>query len=302
MFPVTDSSATIVDCLLSAMQGLGVEITYGEGVEAIRRLPDGSLELLSDQGRRFQARACLLSAGSLSNSPLSETLEQLGHTLVSPVPSLFTFKLPQETLADLAGVSVPEVTLTLREIKLSQSGPLLITHTGLSGPAVLKLSAWAARELHALGYHFRVRVQWLPGGVPELREVLERFRREHPKKRLDTIGPPSLPRRLWQRLVQLARADSFTWSQLPAARRDDLLELLSGQELPVEGKSTHKEEFVTCGGVALKEVDFRTMESRICPGLYFAGETLDIDGVTGGFNFQAAWTTSHIAGSAIAAQ
>ncbi|MCC5834633.1 MAG: NAD(P)/FAD-dependent oxidoreductase [Opitutales bacterium] len=300
MFPVSNTSATIIDCLLGEMNRLGVQVQYGVRLTDIRRTSDGQLELELADGNRMLTKACLLATGSLVQSSLPDTLQALGHRMVAPVPSLFSFKIPGPELKDLAGVSVPEATVRLPGSKMQQSGPMLITHTGLSGPAILKLSAWAARRLHESNYHFPVHIQWVPGSFDEIRQSFETMRREHPKKRVDNLGPLSVPKRLWQRFVDMAGAGSYIWSQLPAHCRDRLIELMYRQELQVQGKSTHKEEFVTCGGVSLKDVNFRTMESRRCPGLYFAGETLDLDGVTGGFNFQAAWTTGYLAGSAMA--
>lgn len=300
MFPASDESASIIDCLLSEIDRLGVQMRYGIGIVALRRTPEGLLQLTLSDGSQILTQACLLATGSMTQSSLPAELEALGHHMVPPVPSLFSFKIPGSELKDLAGVSVPEATVRLPGTRQQQSGPMLITHTGLSGPAILKLSAWAARELHASDYHFPVHIQWVPGSFEDIRQGFESMRREHPKKRVDSQGPIAIPKRLWQRFAETAEASDYIWSQLPADRRDCLIDLVSRQELRVEGKSTHKEEFVTCGGVSLKDVNFRTMESRRCPGLYFAGETLDIDGVTGGFNFQAAWTTSYLAGSAIA--
>lgn len=300
MFPVSDQSASIIDCLLSELNRLRVQIQYGVALEAIQRTPDGLLSLQLSVGSRIHAHACLLASGSLAQSSLPSQLEALGHRIVSPVPSLFSFKIPGPELHDLAGVAVPEAIVRLPGTRQQQSGPMLITHSGLSGPAILKLSAWAARELHACDYQFTVQIQWVPGSFEEIRQGFETMRQEHPKKRVESQGPTAIPKRLWQRFVETAEASDYIWSQLPANRRDRLIDLISRQELKVSGKSTHKEEFVTCGGVSLKDVDFRTMESRRYPGLFFAGETLDIDGVTGGFNFQAAWTTAHLAGTAMA--
>ncbi len=301
MFPTSDESASIIDCLLGEMQRLGVRVRYGIGLEGICRGPEGLLELLLSDGSRIHAMACLLATGSLAQSKLPDQLEALGHRMIPAVPSLFSFKIPGSELKDLAGVSVPEATVRLPGSRQKQSGPMLITHTGLSGPAILKLSAWAARELHAVDYRFPIHVQWVPGSFEDIRESFENMRREHPRKRIESQSPIAIPKRLWQRFAETAEASNFIWSQLPAHHRDRLIELVSRHELQVQGKSTHKEEFVTCGGVSLKDVNFRKMESRRCPGLYFAGETLDIDGVTGGFNFQAAWTTGYLAGSAMAA-
>lgn len=300
IFPVSDSSSTIINCLLTELQRHGVDIQYGQKISAIHRLPDDTLEIVLQDAQTIRCTACLLASGSLAaDSALTAALSQLGHRIVPPVPSLFTFKLSGDVLEGLAGVSVDPARITLKGSKQHQSGPVLITHSGLSGPAVLKLSAWAARELHARRYQFEIIVEWLPGKPADTARLLETLRRTQARRKIENSGLRGLPKRLWQRLSQLAGASGYTWSQLPAAHRDRLLELIHHHTLQICGKSTHKEEFVTCGGICLADVDFRSMQSRVCPNIYFAGEVLDIDGITGGFNFQAAWTTAHIAGSSI---
>lgn len=300
IFPVSDSSKSIIDCLLNEMERLGVRLQYGLGLVDLRYEPQGQLELELSDGSRLRPKACLIATGSLGQSNLSDVLQLLGHRIIAPVPSLFSFKITGNELKDLAGISATDATVRVPGSRMQQSGPILITHSGLSGPAILKLSAWAARELNSCNYNFPIQVQWVPGSYEEIRHSLESIRRTHPKKHIERFGPLSIPKRLWQRFIEIVGSGNPIWSQLQAKHRDALLNLMYRQELSVKGKSTHKDEFVTCGGVCLKEVDFRTMESRRCPGLYFAGETLDIDGVTGGFNFQAAWTTGYLAGSAIA--
>lgn len=300
IFPVTDSSSTIVDCLLGLLEQHDVEILYGRTVEEIYPRQDGTIEVVLSDGGGLFPPACLVAAGSLSHARLAKSLQALGHTIVEPVPSLFTFRIPGPALRQLAGVSVPQATVSIPGTPLSQSGPLLVTHWGLSGPAVLKLSAWAARELHACRYQCEIEVQWVPEDAKSLRRLFDQLRAGHPKKLVENQGPDNLPKRLWARLVELAGASGQTWGHLPAAQRDQLIGLLTRHRLTVDGKSTHKEEFVTCGGVCLKEINFRTMESKVVPRLFFAGECLDIDGVTGGFNFQAAWTTGFLAGQAMA--
>ena len=229
--------------------------------------------------------------------------ESFGHRIVAPVPSLFTFNIKDPRLADISGVSVEHVEASLVGTKLRTDGPLLVTHWGLSGPVILKLSAWGARELASRNYQFVVRVSFAPGRTREdvVRE-LSAARAANPRKQLTTWCPLGLPLRLWERLVAAAGiAATATWTSVGNAALAALAGQISAADFKVEGKSLFKEEFVTCGGVRLSEVDFRTMESRLRPGLHFAGEVLDIDGVTGGFNFQAAWTTGWIAGRAMAA-
>jgi len=300
MFPVTDSSSTIIDCFLGELDRLGVKILYGRTVDQIHSRPDGTVEVILANGESLFPESCLLAAGSLARSRLLDSLTQMGHTIVPPVPSLFTFRIPGQELKNLAGLSVPTATVTQPESGLTQSGPLLVTHWGLSGPAILKLSAWGARELHAKDYKFSLDVRWTSEDPRSLRQTLDRYRHQNPKRQVANLGPECIPRRLWERFALLTGAERLTWGQLPADQRDRLIHLLFFQRLQVIGKSTHKEEFVTCGGVSLKEVNFQTMESRLCPGLFFAGESLDIDGVTGGYNFQAAWTTGYLAGRAMA--
>lgn len=299
MFPVTDSSQTILDCLMSAAEKAGVEIRISSGVRSIAResevwclqMADGS-ELVCDR---------LLWAGG-GCRPGENLVEALGHKIVPPVPSLFTFQVDLGWLRELSGVSLESAEVSVPGTGLKQTGPLLLTHLGVSGPAVLKISAWGARQLHAMKYRFTLVVKWLPG------ETVESLLREMQRRR-ETIGAQTvarsrmgtLPSRLWEQLLGQAGIPLETrWSKLSRGEAVRLAGVLSASELPVSGKSTNKEEFVTCGGVALSEVDFKTMESRLVPGLYFAGEALDIDGITGGYNFQAAWTTGWIAGNSMA--
>lgn len=300
IFPVSDSSATIIDCLLGQLKHFGVEILYGRTVEEIYPRQDGTIEIILSDGSCLFPPACLVATGSLARSRLAKSLQSLGHTIVEPVPSLFTFRIPGPVFRGLAGLSVAHAVVSVPGTGFSQSGPLLITHWGLSGPAVLKLSAWAARELHARRYQFEIEIQWLAQDGKALRRLFDGWRTGHPKKKVENLGPDNLPRRLWARLVEQTGAEGQTWGHLPADQRDQLIGTLTRQRLLVDGKSTHKEEFVTCGGVSLKDINFRTMESKKVPRLFFAGECMDIDGVTGGFNFQAAWTTGFLAGQAMA--
>jgi hypothetical protein len=252
----------------------------------------------------------LLATGGCRAAAAGQLAVDLGHTLEAPVPSLFTFHVGVPWLRGLAGVSVEEVEATVKHPTVQASkhqtlcerGPLLITHWGVSGPVVLRLSAWGARALHAMGYEFPLLVNWLPRlNAEEISKELDARRRSQPAKLIvnTTIAP--LPLRLWEQLVGAAGISRETrWSELSRAALHQFTQQLTRTELPVTGKSLNKDEFVTCGGVRLREVNFKTMESRLCPGLYFAGELLDVDGITGGFNFQAAWTTGWIAGQALA--
>ena len=301
MFPVTDDSATIVDCLIRAAHQSGVTIRTKAAVTGVTQA-DGTFRLQLKSGKGLVCDRLLLATGS---SPQGHRLAKaLGHTLESPVPSLFTFNIPDPVLHQLAGVSVNSAALKLSvpDAKpLKQTGSLLITHWGLSGPAVLKLSAWGARLLHNHCYQAQLQVNWLPGSNPEqVRRQLTAAKTNFPKRGIATYFPFKLPRRLWRYLVQrIGVKEGVLWSGLSKKALNQLVEELTQGNYQVNGKGVFKEEFVTCGGVQLKEINFKTMESRLCPGLYFAGEILDIDGVTGGFNFQSAWTTAWLAGQAM---
>jgi predicted Rossmann fold flavoprotein len=218
------------------------------------------------------------------------------------VPSLFSFHVSTPWLRSLPGVSIPDIEVSVSGTKLRERGPMLITHNGVSGPAVLRLSAWGARVLHGLGYHFILRLNWLPDLTEEaIRAQLQSLRQSNPNRLVMNSPLSPLPARLWEQLALAAGIDHETrWTTLARAKAHELAQVLTRTELEVNGKSLNQDEFVTCGGVSLREINFKTMESRITPGLYFAGELLDLDGVTGGFNFQAAWTTGWIAGHAMA--
>ena len=300
MFPVTDDSETIVDCLIQAARSTGVKVRTGAAVVSVSRQTN-EFEILLKSGEILQCDRVLLATGSSHIG--YQIAKSLGHQIEPPVPSLFTFNVLDSKLRDLAGVSVnAQLRLSLDgKTQLEQSGPLLITHWGLSGPAVLKLSAWGARMLHDCRYQATLLINWLPQYNPEvLRQKLLLVKSESPKKAIAVHRGIDLPHRLWQYLVaRVGISEADRWAELSNKALNLLiLELSQGQYL-IQGKGVFKEEFVTCGGVNLKEVNFKTMESRCCPSLYFAGEILDIDGVTGGFNFQSAWTTAYLAGQAM---
>jgi predicted Rossmann fold flavoprotein len=311
MFPVTDDSATIADCLIQAAERAGVKIVTSLGVRTAegRPAPGAGREALPPlfhltltDDRSLTCDRLLLATGGNRSSAGLTIAEKLGHTIVPPVPSLFTFHIDDKRLEGLSGVSVENAAAAVGDTKLRESGPLLITHWGLSGPAILKLSAWGARELAAMKYEFPLIVNF---AAPHTRDSLVRelaaVREAHPRKQIAPWSPLPMPQRLWERLVTSAGVAATTpWAQVGNLALGALAAQLTAAEFQVVGKSLFKEEFVTCGGVRLREVDFRTMESRVCPGLHFAGEVLDVDGVTGGFNFQAAWTTGWLAGQAMA--
>jgi hypothetical protein len=300
MFPVTDSAQTIIDCLLDAARAAGVKLRTHCGVESVKR--NGDQFELALGGETLVCDRLLLAMGGCRTAAVGQLAAALGHTLVEPVSSLFTFHIKTPWLRALPGVSLESAALSVPGAGLAERGALLVTHWGLSGPVVLRLSAWGARKLHALDYRFPLLVNWLPEFSPEQLTAEFLVRRETAGARL-VVNVPIAPlsARLWEALVQAAGIGRETrWSAFNRAQQHALIQQLTRTEFSVTGKSLNKDEFVTCGGVKLGEVDFKTMESRVCPGLYFAGELLDIDGLTGGFNFQAAWTTGWLAGKAMA--
>jgi len=301
MFPVTDSSQTIINCLVDAASAAGVRLFTRKGVEAVLRSAPG-FELKLSNGATTSCDRLLLATGGTRSNVGAEIARSLGHTLLSPVPSLFSFHVAEKWLRSLPGISVTDVEASVPQTALRERGPMLITHQGVSGPAILRLSAWGARILEGFDYQFSLRLNWLPA-MNEQRLVrnFRSLRESHPNRRITNSPVVELPARLWEQLVLTAGIDRETrWTTLSREKANRLAAQVVRTEVNVEGKSLNKEEFVTCGGVKLNEVDFKTMQSRIVPGLYFAGEVLDIDGITGGFNFQAAWTTGWIAGNAMA--
>jgi predicted Rossmann fold flavoprotein len=302
MFPTTNSSQTIIDCLLGAARAAGVKPHLNRGIDAATKRPDGGFELRLSDGETIVGDRLLLATGGCRAAALGQLAVALGHTLEPPVPSLFTFHVETPWLHELAGVSVETAEVSVPGTGLRERGALLLTHWGLSGPVILRLSAWGARELQRRDYRFPLRLNWLPHLSSEALTTEFQSRRETQPARLVMNTPIApLSARLWGRLVRAGGIPGDTrWAALSRAGRHQLVQQLLRTELPVTGKSLNKDEFVTCGGVRLSEVNLKTMQSRLCPGLYFAGELLDIDGLTGGFNFQAAWTTGWIAGQALA--
>ncbi|MDX6767422.1 MAG: NAD(P)/FAD-dependent oxidoreductase [Candidatus Methylacidiphilales bacterium] len=294
MFPLTDHSQTIIDCLEGEARRLGVEVRTGCGAERLEQT-GGGFAVHTPAGILHAARVLVASGGTRSGETLASAL---GHVIIPPAPSLFSFHIRNPLLEGLAGLSMARVAASVPETGLRQQGALLVTHNGLSGPAILRLSAWGARWMQEQNYHFPVKIDWLPDHGPDaLAERFRQVRAEWNRKQVGTLSPfPEIPQRLWERLA----ACSLNWSEWSRESEKILTDRLKQTTLSVAGKSMNKEEFVTAGGVDLAGVDLRTMESRTVPGLYFAGEALDIDGVTGGFNFQAAWTTGYLAGTAAA--
>lgn len=289
VFPVTDSSQTIIDCLVKEMKLQGVDFMMRTGVNDIEKLGDRLCVKLSS-GESIQAKKVLLATGSAEKG--FALAKALGHHIVSPVPSLFTFNVPSSPLLDLAGTSVSDVLVKVE--KQQQRGPLLITHWGFSGPAVIKLSAFAALDLHACDYQAIVTINYLPERVATCKQEKALY----PAKTLKSLKPAKFTENLWLRFLERTGLDSrLVLAKISDQNLDMLERMLTQDTFSIEGKTTYKQEFVTAGGIDLKEVDFRTMASKLCPCLYFAGEILNIDGITGGFNFQNAWSTSYLAGS-----
>ena len=312
MFPITDSSRTIIDCLLREARAAGVRLELNANVERVMRVQNGFEVVLAKRGSQCAVPEAgapifcdrlLLATGGCRAAVAGQLAVSLGHTLERPVPSLFTFHIETHWLRGLAGVSVPDAEVSVPETDLRERGAVLATHWGLSGPAILRLSAWGARALHGTNYQFPLCVNWLPNlNAESLTAAIQAQRNTNAAKLLVNTPIGKLPARLWEQLVLAAGIGPDTrWAALSRTAQHKLVQQLQRTEFQVVGKSLNKDEFVTCGGVRLSEVNFKTMESRICPGLHFAGELLDIDGITGGFNFQAAWTTGWIAGKAMTA-
>lgn len=296
MFPVTDSSETIIDCIWWQMMQNKVQVYFHKAVAKIEKHGERFLLQFAD-GTDYHADKVLVSVGGFPKADQYKWLEATGHSIQSPVPSLFTFNIPKHPITELMGVSVSNASVKIAGTKLATTGPLLITHWGMSGPAILKASAMGARELSEKHYEFKVLINWL-GDVQEaeLKEQMQELRREQGKQQLAGKNPFGLPKRLWEFLLQQCSiSDSVRWGDLAASAQNKLVEHLVRDTYEVKGKTTFKEEFVTCGGISLAEIDAQTMQSRKVPGLFFAGEILDVDGITGGYNFQHAWSSGWIA-------
>jgi predicted Rossmann fold flavoprotein len=296
MFPVSDDSGTIIRCLMDEVDRSGVRIMRQSGVKAIALRPGGGFTLNMESGGTLEGDRVIITTGGHPKPEGYTWLKALGHTIIPPAPSLFTLNMPGEEVRSLMGVVADPVRARIIGTKLESIGPLLITHWGMSGPAVLKLSAWGAREVQAMGYRFTLQLHWLGGiGEEEVRAAMAD--EDLQRKQAQNANPFAIPRRLWEFLLAKAPIPlERTWGDVGKKDRNRLVDLLTNDRYAVAGKTTFKEEFVTAGGVALEEVDPHTLQSRKVPGLHFAGEVLDIDGITGGFNFQAAWTTGFLAG------
>ncbi|MBC7949694.1 MAG: NAD(P)/FAD-dependent oxidoreductase [Chitinophagaceae bacterium] len=302
MFPTTESSQTIIDCLMREASRHGINIMMNSEVKKVEK--DGEeFEIHLSDNRMLKAQAICIASGGYPKSAMFDWVKAIGHTIEDPVPSLFTFNIPRHPITQLMGISVEKARVKISGSKLEQEGPLLITHWGLSGPAVLRLSAWGARELKDRGWEFGIIVNWLPElNEQTLREKMQTLRITLATQKIINRNPFYLPQRLWEFFVTLAGIKEDTrWAELPAREQNNLIKNLCAMEFSVKGKTTFKEEFVTAGGIRLAEVDANTMMSKKMPRIFFAGEILDVDGITGGFNFQHAWTSGFIAALNIAA-
>ena len=291
MFPASNSSQTIIDCLMNATKKLGITILLGQSVQSIFK--SENFWKVETHSETFACQKIIMTTGS--NPKIWEMLHNLGHSIVNPVSSLFTFNIKDPRIKDLMGVSAL-ATVKVKDTKLSASGPLLITHWGMSGPGILRLSAWGARILHDKNYQFTIVVNWLNDiDFDEAMEILKELKQEHAKKAISKKSPFEFPNRLWESFVLNSGIESETkWADLSKTQLQNLANQLTSAHFQVNGKSTFKEEFVTAGGIDLKEINFKTMESKVLPDLYFAGEIVNIDAITGGFNFQNAWTSGFI--------
>jgi hypothetical protein len=296
MFPTSDSSQTIIDCFLQATEKLKIDVLTNNSVQELYNSDD--YWKITTNTQVYSCQKIVVCTGS--NPKIWELLSQFKHTIIPPVPSLFTFNIKDTRIKDLMGLST-EATVKIINSKLEASGPVLITHWGISGPGILKISAWGARELAALNYQFTLKINWLNDATfDEVSENLLAIKSEHAKKNITKFCPFNLPKRLWENLLIAATIPTETkWAELSKKQLNLLIEQLINGHYKVNGKSTFKDEFVTAGGIDLKEINFKTMESKVLPNIYFAGEIVNIDAITGGFNFQNAWTSGYLVANAL---
>jgi predicted Rossmann fold flavoprotein len=301
MFPVTDSSQTIIDCLMLEANLYGVDIRMNAEVKELK-MENGKWRIHLSNNQIVHADFICIASGGYPKASMFQWLQILGHTIAEPVPSLFTFNLPKHPITQLMGVAVEQVRVKIEGTKLMEEGPILITHWGLSGPSILRLSAWGARELAAKNYDFKAHINWLTGyNEQALKEQFQSFRISNPSKKIVNHNFGDLPNRLWQFLLEQSGVkEEMRFADLPVKIENTLIKNLLDYVVEVKGKTTFREEFVTAGGINLSETDANTMMSKKLPNLFFAGEILDVDGITGGFNFQHAWTSGWIAAKAIA--
>jgi predicted Rossmann fold flavoprotein len=305
IFPVSDDSQTVIDCLIHEAKSHGVSIWMNTEVRSIQKAGQKFIVRLTAENEMAADIICL-ACGGFPKDRMFDWLRSMAISIVSPVPSLFTFNIPGNDITRLMGVSVIHTRVKIPESNLSAEGPLLITHWGMSGPVILRLSAWGARTLASSasgkGYQFKIQVNWLPSKNESLlRQDFLAFRHEAGQRKIFSRCPFPIPQRLWEWiLLQSGITENIRWAELASAAQHSLIKNLLAQEFQVDGKTTFKEEFVTAGGVSLSEIDPQTMQSKKIPGLFFAGEIMDVDGITGGFNFQHAWTSGFIAAKSIA--
>ena len=299
IFPKSNTSQSIIDCFINQAKIKGVEILLKTGVEKIRN--DEDTFILYSQENKFKFDKVIVTTGGQPKLSGLNWLANLGHDIVSPLPSLFTFNMPKNPICELMGNVVEETTVKIEGTKLVAKGPLLVTHWGMSGPAILKLSAWGARILEEKNYQFSILVNWLNDKKPEeVFQVIEKVINDNRDKKVINYNPFPMTNRLWGFILEKSSINLDTkWKEIGKKSINKLVNSLCNDRYEVSGKTTFKEEFVTAGGVSLKDVNVQRMESKVVPGLFFAGEVLDIDGITGGFNFQAAWTTAYIAGKSV---
>lgn len=302
VFPVSQSAQSVVDALTHEAHKLGVEVRTGYAVEAVKQMGNGELQLLFKVQKPVTVQRAAITTGGSPQANALQYLANLGHNIVQPVPSLFTFNIADATFKALMGTVVEGVTVSLVGTKHKATGPLLVTHWGASGPAILKLSSYGARYVHDCGYQFPIAVNWI--GLTNSALVAEHLQvivDSNPRKLLTSVHPFGLPTRMWQYILEKkALGADKRWDELGKKGLNKLVEALTNDQYKVTGKGAFREEFVTCGGVSLSDINLNTMESKVCKNLYFAGEVLDVDAITGGFNLQAAWTTGYVAGKAMA--
>ena len=299
MFPVSDSSHTIIECFLKTARKLNINIRTSTGVKSYSSNSENGFSVNLDNGESLQADKLLIATGGYPKLSSFDWISE--HDIVTPQPSLFTFNTPNNYLLPLAGVSVQDVLVKINGTKYEWRGPLLITHWGFSGPAVLKLSAWGARDLAEKSYQFICKINWVPDlNEQQVREFLIGEKTKTPKQLITSHAKFGIPSRLWKAFADQAEvSEGLIWSEVSHKILNRMTELLTNSQFEVNGKTTFKEEFVTCGGVSLSDINYETLESLKTPGLFFAGEVLDVDGITGGFNFQNAWTTGYVVGKEI---
>jgi len=299
IFPQSNRSQTIVDCLLNHARMAGVKILLNHGLlKAVKLEKTTEFELTLTDQSKIRCNCLIIATGGTPDSDGITVAQSLGHTINNQIPSLFTFVINDPIIDNLPGITIPDVIVSVAASKYQERGAILITHNGLSGPAILRLSSFAARELYDQKYHFTCIINWLPDlKTDEILKKINSMRKSAAPRKISTLSPFKLPSRLWHSLAKAAGCEQFLlWANLSRKQAVNSAELLCRCKFEVSGKDTNRNEFVTCGGIKLSEINFQTMESKFCPGLFFAGEVLDIDGVTGGFNLQAAWSTGYIAG------